>query len=327
MAAEAEVSELSEIALIYNPNAGRSSNSLLPTAANATLDAARRHLKKSLGFIVPEYPVESPTETFQAARQAMAAGAKLILAAGGDGTVRAAGEALLESDVTLGILPQGTVNVLARELNIPVDDAERAAEIALKGDTVRIDMGKVREQCFLLMCSVGFDAATVASVDQNVKNVIGTGAYVLAGLVNVASYSPVRYTIQADDGPPEEVDAFTILIANAGLYGGDYRVIPDADLTDGLLDVALFTAPANSLLAPQKASFFRQITASMRGAFHDDPDTRHIRCRRIAISSRDKAEVQIDGDPAGMIPITAEILPGALAVRVPAGMHKQASSR
>ena len=132
----------------------------------------------------------------------------------------------MDSDATLGVIPQGTVNVLARELGIPVDNAERAAEIALNGQTTKIDLGKVRDQIFLLMCSVGFDAATVASVDQNVKNVIGTGAYVLAGLVNVASYSPVRYVIQTDDNPAEEVEAFTIIIANAGLYGGDYRVIP-----------------------------------------------------------------------------------------------------
>lgn len=309
---------MSEIALIYNPNAGRSPNVLLPPASNNTLDAVRRYLKTSLRKIVPEYPVETLEETQMATRQALDAGAKLLLVSGGDGTIRAASEILIGSGATLGILPSGTVNVLARELRIPVDDLERAAQIALTGKTLSIDIGRIRDRIFLLMCSVGFDAAAVASVDPNVKNVLGSGAYVLAGLVNVASYAPSRYTIQVDDNPPHEIDAFTIVIANAGLYGGDYRIVPDANLTDGLLDIAIFTAPPNQNSASQKASFFRQVTNAMRGKMPEEPDTHYFRARKISISAPDPADVQIDGDHAGVAPITCEILPQALPVKVPA---------
>ena len=312
---------MAEIALIYNPNAGRPANGLIPYATSNTLDAVRRYLKSSRRLIVPEYLVETPDETQMAARHALESGARLVLVSGGDGTLRAAGEAMLGSGATMGILPSGTVNVLARELGIPVDNLERAAQIALTGRTVSIDIGQIstpnKKSGFLLMCSVGFDAAAIASVDPNVKNVLGSGAYVLAGLVNVASYAPSRYVIQIDDADPMDIEAFTIVIANAGLYGGDYRIVPDASLSDGLLDILIFTAPANQNAASQKASFFRQVTNAMRGKIVEEPDTLYRRARRISLSAADPADVQIDGDHAGLAPIICELLPRALSVKIP----------
>jgi YegS/Rv2252/BmrU family lipid kinase len=277
------------------------------------LEAVRARLRRE----AKEIRVESLQEAAQAAQAAAAGGAELIIAAGGDGTIRAVAENIVGSAATLGILPRGTVNVLARELGIPLGDIERAADICVHGKIERLDVGRIGGRYFLLMCSVGFDALTVKTVNEDVKNVVGAPAYVLAGLANLAHYTPARYTYQVDAEPPTSVDAFMIVVANASSYGGDYQIAPYADMTDGLLDIYVFGAPP-VLPAAQKAAFLRQIGAVALGRHEDDPDVRHMYGRRVSIQADRNAAIQIDGDAYGVTPILIEVVPRALSVRVPA---------
>jgi YegS/Rv2252/BmrU family lipid kinase len=275
-------------------------------------------LTAGLGHPPAEIRVETLEETERAARSAVAAGANLVIAAGGDGTVRAVAENIVGSEATLGIVPRGTANVLARELGIPLDDVAAAVDICVHGVTQRVDLGYTGTRYFLLMCSVGFDALTIKRVNPDLKNVVGASAYVLSGIANLTNYTPARYTYQVDSEPPQTIEAFMIVLANAASYGGDYKIAPEADMADGLLDVCVFEAPSGLLPAAQKAVFLRQLGALALGRHGDDPDVRLFGARRVHLQANRNVAVQIDGDACGTTPLVVEVIPQALPVRVPA---------
>lgn len=266
----------------------------------------------------------------QRARRAADEGADLVIAAGGDGTVRAAAEGLVDSQTTLGILPRGTMNVLARALGIALDDWRAACDLCLDGHTRQIDLGRIdvgsgdadapssTRAHFLLMCSVGLDAAAVAGVNTDVKGVVGAPAYVLSGLATLAGYTPTHLTLTLD-GEAYSVPAFMAVIANVASYGGDFQIAPHATLDDGLLDVCVFEAPAGPPPV-QKASFLRQMGAMALSRHLIDPDVSYFRARRVEIVSAPEAPVQIDGDALGRTSVVVDVLPRALRVRAPNGL-------
>jgi diacylglycerol kinase (ATP) len=309
---------MSKVAFIYNSNAGKSSAPLLPLLGTPTdwLETARAHLRVWLGNDVPEYATTTHDETIAATKDAIQKGAELIIAAGGDGTVGAVADILTGTSVTLGILPRGTVNVLSRELRIPLDSIEEALDICLTGDTVAMDVGQVGTMRFLLNCSVGFDALAVQNVNPDLKGIVGSSAYVVSSLANAAVYTPPRFVLTLDEDPPFYVDAFTIIIANTGAYGGDLRIAPDARINDGQFDLCIFEAP-EGLPAVQWAAFLRGIGAWAIGRHTTDPNVHFYRARRIQIETNPPTAVQIDGDAIGNTPVTVEILPRSLRVRVP----------
>lgn len=326
---------LSDAVLIYNAGAGRVHQHRLPLGPplpNFPLppplspllrgpgdwpENVRARLRDTFGAPVPEVASESFADAERAAREAAASGVGLVIAAGGDGTLRAVTEGLVGTETALGILPRGTVNVLARELGIPLDDPDAALDICLHGETRRIDIGKVGGRHFLLMCSVGFDAQAVADVNPDLKGWVGSPAYLLSGLATFANYDPPAFTYAADGAPPRTAQAFMLVAANAGSYGGDLRIAPEASLTDGLLDVCVFEAPPGLPPPLQRAAFLRQMGAFALGRHRQDPDVAYLRCRRLTLSATPDAPIQIDGDPDGYTPLVVEAVPQALAVRVP----------
>jgi YegS/Rv2252/BmrU family lipid kinase len=324
---------LPHVGLLFNPRAGKVNvarrGTVLTPEPGDPLDAVRAYSHIQMGAPLPEYPAETLDEITQAAKQAVADGVEILLAAGGDGTLRAVAEVIIGTPTVLGVVPVGTVNVLARELGIPLDKPERAVEIALMGRTTLLDVGKitvvagpgdiapVQSRLFLLMCSVGLDAHAVASVNPDLKGVVGTTAYVVSGLTTLATYAPVRFTVTADDFPPEIYDAFSIVVSNAASYGGDFRLVMDAEMDDGMLDVSIFTAPPG-LPPVQSAVFLRQAAAAALGRLESDPDVRLFRSYKLRIETETPTAVQVDGDASGLAPLDIEVLPRSLAVRVPA---------
>lgn len=325
------MSSSSPIVIIYNPEAGRANAAgrvpLPPSplaAASRTgpgiprwLEETQVYLRVETGVEIPAVPAVSFEQAAREARKAAQSGVEMVIAAGGDGTLRAVAEGLAETNAALGILPRGTVNVLAREIGIPLDDPTRALDICLHGDTQSIDMGRVGERYFLLMCSVGFDALAVSSVNPDLKGVVGAPAYVLAGMAALAAFTPPQMTLTLEDGETRrEMEAFMVVIANTASYGGDFRIAPEADIGDGLLDVCVFEASPGPL-PMQRAAFILQMGEMAIGVHRSNPHVSYYRARRIAITAQPAAPVQIDGDPLGSTPLLVRIAPGALRVRVP----------
>jgi YegS/Rv2252/BmrU family lipid kinase len=328
--------------LIYNGNAGSSTHApnplaqflpaalpVAPAGEPVWIEEARDFIRAETGDDPVVVATMSEEEALATLRDATARGVGLVIAAGGDGTLRSAANVLAGTETVLGILPKGTVNVFARELSIPLDDPLGALRIALHGRTRRVDVGCVRVpsrpegQYFLLMASLGFDATAVDNVNLDVKETMGAGAYVLAGLSTLANYVPPWVTLTAYgsdliSGVPitRKSNAFAVLIANTTLYGGDFRAAPDALLDDGLLDVFVFDA-APGLPAPlQRANFAKQFGLAALGQHLGGPNAHYITASPLEITREPETALQVDGDPFGVqSSFSIEVLPRALAVR------------
>ena len=205
--------EVREAIIIGNPKAGR----------NRGQDRLKRcaEILRSGGLDVEVWPTERPQH---ATELAALAGARLVVAAGGDGTVNEVVNGL-ETDATLGVLPLGTANVMARELGLPLK-AETACERILAGKERRIDVGvatdrKGRERRFTCMAGMGFDAHVVNEVTPRLKRYLKILAFPLAAVkVYLEGDLPPLHIVRGDD---KYVTQFAI-VANGQYYGGDFRV-------------------------------------------------------------------------------------------------------
>ncbi|MGO4595892.1 diacylglycerol kinase family protein [Leifsonia sp. 2TAF2] len=234
------------VAVVYNPV--RVDVPRVRAAVEAAVAAAEAATPETTGHELL-WLETTPDEGGQAqVREALDAGATLVLAAGGDGTVRAVAEELRDRDATLGIIPGGTGNLLARNLGIPFASVENACAVALSGETRRIDLGiasahrpdgSVSEHAFLVMAGVGIDAAVIATASPSLKRRFGWLAYVDAAFRALPTSSKVRIRYRLDHGHERSAHVSTILVTNVGTMPGNIELIPDGAVDDGMLDVAI----------------------------------------------------------------------------------------
>jgi diacylglycerol kinase family enzyme len=249
------------------------------------------------------------------AQQAVEAGVDLVLGAGGDGTIRLIADGLANSGIPFGIIPAGTGNLLARNLDLPLDEPT-ALRIALTGRTRKIDLIKITvddrpAEHFAVMAGVGIDAVIMDEVDPDLKKKIGGGAYVVAAAKAVKRL-PVKVSVRVDDRRPMRRQAMQCLIGNVGELQGKIKLIADAEPDDGLLDVYI--------ASPQRLAHWLQVLVRMitrRPQRNDRVD--QAKGRRVDITVASDDDYQLDGDVIGRCHhILAEIQPHALSVRVPA---------
>jgi YegS/Rv2252/BmrU family lipid kinase len=290
--------------LVTNPKAGR-------VRGETGLARIQRRLSAA-GFDVEPVPGEE-REGIAGRLAEMLRGARpeetRVVAAGGDGTIRSVLPALRGTSLPLAILPVGSVNVLARELGIPLS-LGAAIEVAATGELRQVDLGLANGSPFALMAGLGFDAAVVHSVAQGVKNVIGSFAYVAKGLQVLARHRPSAFRVEAD-GAVFEANAWLAVVANASRYTYRWRLSPRARIDDGWLDLCLFEASS-------QAEGLRQAAAALAGRHASHSGVRHLRARSLKFACSPPVALQLDGDPAGHSPVTVEIAPGALTVVAPA---------
>lgn len=247
------------------------------------------------------------------ARQAAAAGADVVAAYGGDGTVMEVAHGLLHSPTPLAILPGGTANLMSVELGIP-KDLEQAAKIATgEGSRVRlVDVGQAGETHFLLRVGLGFAAHRVKLADRQLKDKYGLMAYTIAGLKALKQTKTTHFRITVD-GQAVELDGLTCLVDNAGNMGvSGIAPARNIDVSDGLLDVLLIKDPSFSSLVDIGYSLVEKKT----------PDSYvHWQARQIDIDCDPAGDIQIDGEMAGTTPISIRVVPQALRVLVPAAVE------
>lgn len=289
--------------LVANPRAGR-------LRGEAALGRIESSLAEA-GFAVQRIAAADPGDRVAALSAALSrekAQDTRVVVAGGDGTIHAVLPALANTGVPLAILPVGSVNVLARELGIPTS-LDAAIEVAKSGRPRQVDLGNANGRPFALMAGIGFDAAVVHTVGQNVKNLIGAFAYVARGLQVLGSYPRSSFHIEADG---EEVEAvgWLAVVANASRYTYHWRLAPDAQIDDGWLDLCFFSSES----ALQTAG---QVVAALRGRNSPHPGVRHLRAKRFRFRCDPEVAVQLDGDPAGTTPVEVAVAPDALTVMVP----------
>lgn len=290
--------------LIFNPVAGQGD-------AQQQLALIRSLLEPAIDLDIRLTSPEQGAD--QLVRDAVAAGANAVIAAGGDGTLSAAAGALINSDIPLGVLSCGTANSFASALNLPADLTE-ACQVILSGTTRRVDAAYCNGQPMLLLVGVGFEAEMIAAADREAKNRFGVLAYVLAGLQQLRRLDRFRAEIATDD-KVITVAASSIAVANAApptsiLAQGPAGIIAD----DGLLDLTI-VAPRNVMGAI--AAFYDLFRTAFRGVASKRDDIGYLRSRRIKITTTSPQKVAIDGELTGKTPIEVECIPQSLIVFSP----------
>ena len=255
------------------------------------------------------------------ARSAVAAGARMVVAAGGDGTVRACAHALAGTQVPLAIVPLGTANLAARALGVPPGTGGALAT-AFGGHERRIDLAAARlagaagradaarTLTFAAMAGIGLDAEVVAATPRLLKRRAGWLAYAAAG----AAHLPGRgewFTVRLDDGEPLARRARCVVVGNAGLLPGGFALLPRARLDDGVLDVGIL-APVGP------AGWVRVARHVVTGGGRDGPQLETHRARRIEILAETPLPREVDGEViAPGRSLTVTLLRRSLTVRVP----------
>ncbi|MGO4255082.1 phosphatase PAP2 family protein [Marmoricola sp. RAF53] len=248
------------------------------------------------------------------AHEAAVSGVDLVIAIGGDGTIRAVCEELAGTGVPVGIVPAGTGNLLARNLSVPLY-LRAAVDVALNGQDRAIDMVRVTgdemdEANFLVMAGMGFDAAMMEGVNEDFKKKIGWLAYAWSAL-KALMFPAIKVEVSVDGGEPTTHRARTVVIGNVGYLQAGMPLIPDAAIDDGQLDVVLLYPRRFLSWVPLAA---RILTRNKRT---DETITR-MSGRSVVVRASASAPRQLDGDLiASGRELRAECLHGRLLVRVP----------
>src|ERR1700712_559199 len=248
------------------------------------------------------------------AHEAAVSGADLVMAIGGDGTIRAVCEELAGTGVAVGIVPAGTGNLLARNLDIPLY-LRSAVDVALNGQDRAIDMvevsgDKMEDATYLVMAGMGFDAAIMEGVNEDIKAKVGWLAYVWSALKSLM-FPAIRIDVSVDGGEFTRHRARTLVIGNVGFLQAGMPLIPDAAIDDGQLDVVL--------LYPRRfLSWLPLAIRVMTRSKRTDETIARMSGREVVVRASVDAPRQLDGDLiAPGKEIRARCIHGRLLVRVP----------
>jgi len=254
------------------------------------------------------YEVAKAKQAPAQVRRALDAGAELIFAWGGDGTVRRCVGELAGERACLAVLPAGTANLFASNLGIP-SDIERAVAIGLRGERRRIDVGCFAGERFGVMAGVGFDAAMIRGADD-LKEKVGRVAYLWSGSRNLPA-EVFAATIRVDGTEWFHGRASCILVGNVGELFGGVQVFPDASAEDGLLEVGVVTAEG-------LVQWTRTLARTAVGDPVKSPFVRATKARKLKVELDRKVRYELDGgDRSKVRSFKVKVEPKALALCVP----------
>lgn len=223
----------------------------------------------------------------------------LLAVCGGDGTVNEIASRLPEPPFPIAILPGGTANVLARELQLPLDPV-RALHIALKGKVRRVDLGKIatgNDRRFVFVAGIGFDAYAVYRARPALKAKIGMAAYAVAILECLRDYKFPEFQATLDG---QTFNATSCLVCNSRKYGGGLVFCPDADMTDGFLDVLVMEGANKLALA-------RFLISAWLGIPEKHDWVHRIKAKEVRFEGPAAVRIEADGELAGQLPVRISV--------------------
>ena len=289
------------IALVVNPSSGKGrAQRLLPEVAGVFRDAGR-----PLEILLSRNVDEARTM----AVQALDAGVGTLVVMGGDGMVHLGINVVADRPgvSNLGCIPAGTGNDLCRGLGMDVRDPVAAARAIVSGSPRPIDVLKVNDEYVGGVVATGFDALVNARANS-MKRPKGTLRYAIAALVEMASFDPLPYRLVVD-GEVRELDAMLLAVGNSPYYGGGMKICPDADPSDGLLDLTIVHSAG-------RAKLMRLLPYTFSGSFVSDPCVERLRARSVRVE-RPGLVGYGDGETLAAGPLEIEVRPGLLCVYAP----------
>ncbi|MEM7556644.1 MAG: YegS/Rv2252/BmrU family lipid kinase [Cyanobacteria bacterium P01_A01_bin.84] len=247
------------------------------------------------------------------AYEAVKEGANIVIASGGDGTVSTATLALINTDISFGVIPRGTANAFASALGIP-DTIEEACETVMEEQIRKVDVAKCNNKPMLLLAGIGFEAKTIEAASRELKTKWGILAYLLSGLQQLRDFDMFEAEIETDE-KIIRTSAAAITVANTApptsvLAQGPAGVIFD----DGYLDLTI-VAPTNWTGAI--AASYHLLQTGLRGDAAIRDDIGYIRTKRVKITTKPEQKVVLDGEVIGTTPLNVECIQAGLNVCVP----------
>ncbi|MGI4790009.1 MAG: diacylglycerol/lipid kinase family protein [Janthinobacterium lividum] len=296
------------VVLIVNPTAGRG-------MAGRQVPEIRRLLGDAAKDWVWHF-TEKSGDAMAIACKAADAGARLVVAVGGDGTLHEVMNGVLGSGATVGLIPYGTGNDFARALGL-YGNLEIACKTLTQGVVKNVDVGLIEGEGthgprhFLVLAGTGFDARTAQTVNAGIRFLSGPLAYVWGAIMTLWSFKPFALTLQLDDGPARKVKAMFVSFANAETTGGGMKIAPGAKVDDGWLDVCLVEAVS-------KLTLLYNLTQIFSGRHLRCPAVSMHRAKCLTVDADPPQPLLIDGEVCGTTPATIKLLPSALPFLVPA---------
>jgi diacylglycerol kinase (ATP) len=255
------------------------------------------------------FEVPKSKQAPDAVEKAIANGARLLFAWGGDGLVQRCGDALADTDTELAIVPAGTANLLATNLGIPKDLAA-AVDVGLNGRRRTIDLGRMNGEHFGVMAGAGFDARMIAGASREMKDRVGQLAYVWTGARALRS-DPVEMTIDVDGTRWFEGPASCVLLGNVSRISGGVQAFDDASPEDGYLDLGVVTASSS-------VQWARVLTRMAVGRSDHSPFVSMTKAKKVDVRMERALPYELDGgDRPATKRLKAKVCPACLTVRVP----------
>ncbi len=285
----------SSIVLIFNPVATKASGRKIARAS---------HFLRSRGYKAEILFTEQKGHAESLAREAVKKSPSLIIAAGGDGTFNEIVNGIAGSEIPMAILPLGTTNVLAKELGLP-ETVDGAMEVAIRSTPKTVSIGKISITChssrvtryFLLMAGIGFDGEAVFRTNETLKKISGKGAYIFSGFKTLSVFNPDKLILDMDG---KTYTGYSVIISKVAKYGGNFKITPDARLTDPFFYVCLFKGKG-------RLDILRYVTGVVAGKHLGFRDVKYVRAKNINVEG--DAHIQIDGDYFGRSPARIEVVP------------------
>ncbi|MCJ1674853.1 MULTISPECIES: diacylglycerol kinase family protein [unclassified Rathayibacter] len=321
------MSELRRAAIVYNPV--KVDLEAVKAAVARAQEAAG--WDETLWF---ETSVEDPGAG--QTREALEQGVDMVIAAGGDGTVRVVAEALQDSKASLALLPSGTGNLLARNLNLTLDDVDNALTVAFSGEDRAIDIGVIDietskgrdRRSYVVMAGLGIDAKMLANTDDDLKKRAGWLAYVDALRKALLDKNQLEFRYSLNGAKTRKVRAHTIIVGNCGALPANILLLPDAAVDDGEFDIVLLRPEGffgwvqiifkvvweNGVLRRSGV-----VGTKLMGLTKEVSALRYVKGHELVVRLEKPQEIELDGDPFGTTSaFRTWIEPGGLTVRVPA---------
>jgi diacylglycerol kinase (ATP) len=312
--------EIHNALLIHNPNAGYGGS-----GRRTMLDEARR-MFASVGIHTDLAETTKPGDATEIAGRASDEGRQLVIACGGDGTLNEVVNGLATNQnghrVPLALLPGGTANVLAKELNLPWD-IPGAAEKLLHGEVREIALGlatplnePARKKYFLSVAGAGPDGMIVYSIDLGLKARVGILAYWWQGASQVFKYKFPLFCVTAGG---KTLDASLLVVGRTKHYGGPFKITTEADLYDDRFELMALTTRSG-------LRYLSYLPTLWRGKLRDLPDVHFWKADSVICEPLGDSRVyaQIDGEPLAKLPVEFKIIPRALKLLVPSNGRKPA---
>jgi diacylglycerol kinase (ATP) len=285
-----------EIALLTNPTSGKGKGA---RARNLALPRLRE-----AGLVVRNLQGRDADEALDLARQCVADGIEALVVCGGDGMVHLGAQAVAGTTTSLGIVPAGTGNDVARYFDLPRNDPLAAVERVITGRTRTIDLARSGSQYFVTVLAAGFDAI----VNERANAMTwpkGQMRYNLATLLELRTFEPLPYVLELD-GVTHRLDAMLVAVGNGPSFGGGLRITEGAILDDGMLDVVIIKPMS-------KPGLIRTYPKLFKGTHTTHPQYEHHLVRTVTVAAPGIVSYA-DGERFGPLPLTIECAPGALSV-------------